>query len=87
MTDDDQIREGDTITHFLADPVVQRTMDALAASYMQEWKSGKSKEDRESAWAKTRALDDLKEGFRAVVDAGRRAAINVQRRESGKPRR
>lgn len=87
MTDDDQVREGDTITRFLADPVVQRTFDGLTTKYMEEWKSGKSREDRESAWAKTRALDDLKDGFRAVVDAGRRAAANTARRERGLPRR
>lgn len=69
------IRDGERIERFLADEVVARAITALGARYTELWKASQSPSDRESLWAKARALDDLQADLRAVVDAGQRERI------------
>lgn len=92
MNEDEAIREerairaAKRINEFLADEAVQERLAALRAQYDEEWRSGASTADREAVWYKRRALDDLENELRIVVDAGKAATHARDVRERRAPR-
>ena len=87
MTEDQQISAAQRVAAYMADEAVTGAFARLEAKYMEEWKSGETTEARESAWGKSRALDDLRNEMRAVVDSGTRSAVEKARREKTSTRR
>ena len=78
---------GRRVAAFLADEHVNAAIERVKARYHTEWKAGASPVEREAAWAKTVAFDDLSTELQAVVESGKRAAIMQARRPQTKPTR
>lgn len=81
MSDEQRIRDGERIRQFLTDEVVKGRFEALEAKYVEEWKVGETPAAREAAWAKVRALGDVRLELNVVVDAGILAAVRKARDE------
>lgn len=76
-----EIDAGSRVHAFLQDKDVIEAMARLQRRYVDDWKAGDSPEKRETAWAKQRALDDLRTELEAVVESGKKATIVQSRRQ------
>jgi len=76
MTEEEQIGAAQRVVAFLNDAAVVAAFARLDKSYYDEFK----KEGGVTAWAKARALDDLRNELTAVVDNGVKVAADSTRR-------
>jgi hypothetical protein len=80
LTDEQKIRAGHRIEQFLSDEEVQAGFTRLHADYYKAFRAAKTPEEREQAWAKARALDDLATELVASVQRGKVATATSGKR-------
>lgn len=78
---DQEIQAGERIERFLADDEVQAAFARLERKYYDEFKAAADPAARESAWAKSRAMEDVKTELRVSVTRGAVAKATSQRRQ------
>lgn len=85
MDEDEQKRidAGSRVAQFLADDAVRDALDRLNKRYYTAFKVAASRDERDAAWAQARVLDDFANELAAVIDAGKRANADRQRRARG----
>jgi hypothetical protein len=81
MAEGKEIADGQRAVSVLKDDVVQRAFNALEAKYIDAWRRADNPQSREEAWAKLRALDELRVELQIIADAGIRATATRERRE------
>lgn len=75
------IADMERIRNFLNDDAVKRALAALNRKYFDEFKASKSPEDRESAWAKARAIEDFGNELEAILAVGKVAKHHREQQE------
>lgn len=78
-----RISDGSRVEAFLNDEAVREALARMHSRYYGEFKNAATRDDREAAWAKARVLDDFSTELVAVIDSGKRASADKQRRERG----
>lgn len=83
MTDvtEQEIRDGERMTQFLTDPVVQDSIKHLRDRYYDDFKSSTSPERRNDAWACARVIDDFENELRAVAESGALARARLEKQQ------
>jgi hypothetical protein len=81
LTLEDQVIRGENIKRFFADGTVRDVMHEKLQEYYVEWLRAATPEDRETLWAKARAIEDLVVKLQAVADAGDRATWDQTQRD------
>lgn len=76
MTEEETIGAAQRVANFVNDEAVIAAFARLDKSYYDEFK----KDGGVTAWAKARALDDLRDELTSVVDNGRKVAADSIRR-------
>lgn len=87
MTEEQEIAAGQRVAALLGDEAVKEAFDRLEKTYYASFKNADTRDARDSAWAKARVLDDVRQELRVVVDRGATADAMKQRRERGTSRR
>jgi hypothetical protein len=72
------VQAGKRMDELITDPVVVEAFAALRGDYIAAWRAGKTVEEREMAWFKLAALDELDTQFRATVGTGQLAAAKLK---------
>lgn len=68
------------IEEFLKDPVIQGALEQLHKKLYEEFRAAAQADKRLEAWARAKALDDLANELKVIVDRGGLAKASVQRR-------
>ena len=66
----DPIRDGLDAQRLLDDPVFRGAVAKVDADLVKEWRVATTKKDREQAWAKQAALDEVIRRIRVIVEGG-----------------
>ncbi len=74
----DAITIGRRAEELLEDEVLAAAFTALEVEYTREWRRGKTPEDRERAWNKVHALEEVQRKLRAAVSNGEVEAAQLQ---------
>lgn len=77
----DEITIGRRAEELLEDEVLAAAFTALEVEYTREWRQGKTLEDRERAWAKVHAVEEVHRKLRAALANGELAAAQLQAAE------
>lgn len=72
------VQAGKRMNELITDPVVVEAFAALRGDYIAAWQSGKTVEERETAWHRLKALDELDAQFRATVGTGQLATAKLK---------
>ena len=81
MTQEEMIeRYGPQVRSFIASEAADVVFSELDARYFAEFKAALTDDDRRTAWAKSRALEDVWRTLQTVVDAADIAMYTAQRR-------
>jgi Skp family chaperone for outer membrane proteins len=76
-----RIGDMERLKAFLADEAVKRALAALNRQYFDDFKASTTPPERESAWAKARALDDFGTALQSILDVGLVAKHHREQRE------
>lgn len=87
MTAEKLIEYGKTTVAFLKSEAGETILAEMEQRYFAEFKSAPTPEAANTAWAKARALDDLKTALQAVVDAGTLEEMRLKKAESQRTKR
>jgi hypothetical protein len=82
MSEEKEVNDGARLDAFLKDEVVQRALAALNRQYFDEFKASSSPQERESAWAKARVLEDFGTTLQSVIDTGKLAKARRDQRQA-----
>lgn len=83
MAEEQEIRDGERVAAFLADPAVQAAFERLDKRLYEQFKTGKNPAAREAAWAQASALAMLQTELKATISNGEMAAHARTVRERG----
>lgn len=81
MNEGESIAAGERVKLFLKDDAIVGALKGLAVRYYEEFKAAKTPAERETAWAKSRVLDDFGVALDAVQSNAQHAAHERDQRE------
>jgi len=76
---EEEIERAKSAERILYDPVFRDAMDMSIKVFYEEWLDAKSVEARESAWAKTHAIQELEQSLRSIIAHGEYAELAANR--------
>jgi hypothetical protein len=74
------IADAAIVKQFLANEVIDAALKRVAATIYQEFRDADSSEERVTAWARAKALEDVLNELHAVKSAGEREATESEKR-------
>jgi hypothetical protein len=73
----DEISAGLRAKELLDSPQLRETFDAVEARFTKQWKQAETRDEREMAWAKVQAVDEVWRVLRATLTNGEVAAATL----------
>lgn len=76
---EEEIERAKSAERILHDPVFRDAMDMSIRTFYEQWLSADSVEARESAWARTHAIQELEQSLRSIIAHGEYAELAAKR--------
>lgn len=81
ISNEEVLERARQVEQFLTGAAGKQILGLLKEQYEQEWKQGKTVEEREAAFAKAKVVDDFVTKCSALMSAGKRVAMEREREE------